>query len=373
MGFVAILLLALGLYVAVKILDLKEKTANLSNLRPDPSMDGNDDNPSERIEASPLLPREAPWSTSHQRPSSQIPETFTAKIDRLALAYAPDELFVSSIDLSTVGICFDEQKVILCTRSSEKLYDFSQIVSVEVVSNGISLSQTNRGSQLLGAAVGGAVFGGMGALAGSLTGSTRSRQRLGELTLKIGIRDRDFPIFPILFLAKKGKGIEASSAEGRAAIGAIERVHAHLINAMKTEGVTAAGDGVLDTDRLQKLWDMKQSGALTELEFDEQKRRLLSNDGHPVRTPSQDHPPQFYAVAVLDWGRNSIRERAQIIATLGEFKAYLKDPVKPLTQPTPYIFATGVAREEAARIKARLSAVGCVVQTAVDATNQAKG
>jgi ribosomal protein L7/L12 len=80
-----------------------------------------------------------------------------------------------------------------------RVYDFSQLTAVDIVKDGISLQKTNRGSQAVGAAVGGLLLGPVGLLLGGLTGTKRSTEKLKRLSLKIYTNDLGRPMHEIIF------------------------------------------------------------------------------------------------------------------------------------------------------------------------------
>jgi hypothetical protein len=209
------------------------------------------------------------------------------KPQRLSHKYQPDDLFVSYDDQSYVGLKFDTQQVILGRKDSDFIFLFSQITSVEVVQDGVSITKTNRGSQLVGGAVGALALGGIGAIVGGLTGSTRSSSNVRSILLKVLMDDRNFPAFSICFLNTQGeKGYEKDSDPVKNAQAKVERLHGHLLNGMRqveSEARVAArppaiaetGKHRSDAEDLQQLWKLKQEGILTDDEFQQQKTRIL--------------------------------------------------------------------------------------------------
>jgi hypothetical protein len=204
-----------------------------------------------------------------------------AAMQRLQSKYKIDEIYASSEDWSFVGIGFDEHKIILGSGNYEAAYDFAQIASIEVIENGTTVTQTNRGSQLLGAAVGGLAFGAVGAVVGGLSGSSRSRGRIRAISLKVTVDDRLRPVHKICFLAcSDEKGLDPDDLIARQARERVDRVHAHIFNAMRQVQARPRIVPVASVaDQLQKLWDMMQAGILTEGEFAQQKARLLGQSG----------------------------------------------------------------------------------------------
>ena len=152
----------------------------------------------------------------------------------IAAKFLLDDLYVSPVDQSILGLSFTHHTLVLGFAGHAAPFPFSKVVAVEIIRDGVTLTQVNRGSQLLGAAVGGAVFGGIGALAGALSGSTRGRERITELGLKLIVDDPLTPLHTVRVLkSKRCKGVEASGVEARAATTVVERLHGQLLIAMR--------------------------------------------------------------------------------------------------------------------------------------------
>jgi hypothetical protein len=200
---------------------------------------------------------------------------------RVHSRYKIDEIYVSVADRSLVGIGFDSHKIILGAGNFDAAYNFSQIVAVALVENGTTVTQTSRGSQLLSAAVGGVAFGAVGAIVGGLSGSSRSRERLRGIALKVTVDDRLRPVHTIIFLRSSNKnGLDPGGLLAKLALSSVNRFHAHILNAMRqAQAKVAVAPVAFAPDDLQKLWDMKQAGILTEEEFAGQKARLLGKLG----------------------------------------------------------------------------------------------
>ncbi|MFN3536511.1 MAG: SHOCT domain-containing protein [Brevundimonas sp.] len=209
----------------------------------------------------------------------------TASLDKsVREEFDIDELFVSQTDQSFVGFSFDRNMVVLGDPNFRKEYMFSEIASVDIIKNGASITSTNRGSQLLGAAVGGIALGGIGLLAGALTGSKRTMDRINELAIKITVDDRVKPLHYIqVFKWHDKKGLEVESMLVKPSIEQADRLNAHFVNGMRRAAQllpAASTLGVIQTssasyaEQVKQLWELHQAGAISAEEFQQQKSLL---------------------------------------------------------------------------------------------------
>lgn len=190
------------------------------------------------------------------------------------------DLYVSPYGQTVLGLDPTGAEVVLGTVQLPVTYRTSDVVSVEVLRDGATISSTDRGSQLAGAAIGGLAFGGVGALLGGLSGSKRSRATIQNIGLKIIVDDRVAPVHLIdFFRSPKRDGIDAKSPLLRPALAAVDRNHALLVAALRKVSATGAMPVPLTsstTQEIERLWNLKQAGAITEDEFLSHKTRLLS-------------------------------------------------------------------------------------------------
>ncbi len=233
--------------------------------------------------------------------------TSSSKFRPLAAEFLVDDLYVSAVNQSILGISFGTRKLIVGSAGRPIAYSFSDIIEVELVRNGVTLTQTNRGSQLVGAAIGGAALGGVGALIGGVTGSSRSRERLAELSLKITVEDSAAPVHVVSLLSIKGKGMDPSSTKGRQAVSRVEQLHGMLLVAMRKSRADApTGEGEHNVDKLERLWKLRESGAVTDEEFMAQKARILG--GSAPEAQAQETPEEWdekATVHIRSWNGKS--------------------------------------------------------------------
>ncbi|PDS34401.1 hypothetical protein CO665_30675 [Rhizobium anhuiense] len=108
-----------------------------------------------------------------------------------------------------LGIAIDGTRrkfAILQGGNAPKIFDFSQLISVEVFRDGNSITKTNRGGQVAGAAVGAVLLGPAGLLLGGLTGSKRSIETITKLSLMIYVSDFIQPNYEVVFHQHLGSG-----------------------------------------------------------------------------------------------------------------------------------------------------------------------
>jgi hypothetical protein len=153
---------------------------------------------------------------------------------RVRGTYQLDELYISNVGYGLLGLSFAEKKVLLGNHVEQRLFDWSQIASVEIIKDGVVVTETNRRSQLRSAAVGELAFGPVGALIGGMSGSTVSKNRITELGLKLIVDSRVKPVFAVTFFRNRTKsGSDPNALLVKKAQGDLERMHGHLVNAIR--------------------------------------------------------------------------------------------------------------------------------------------
>jgi len=194
------------------------------------------------------------------------------------------DIYLAPYDRCVVALNHDSKQIVVGRVTDHRQLPFSQISAVEIERNGQSLTQTNRGSQVMGAAVGAVLLGPLGLLMGGLTGSKRNKQRVSELALKIIVDDPRAPVHRVVFFRMKGDGVDAKSGLLREPAKKLEHFHALISNAIRSDQRSAAQQSLAPSpvnesteNRIAKLWELKQAGALSAEEFTSRKLALLSN------------------------------------------------------------------------------------------------
>jgi hypothetical protein len=192
------------------------------------------------------------------------------------------DIYTSPHGRGVLALDHDEKRVVVGKVTDYFEHPWSDINGVEIEKNGQSIQQTNRGSQVMGAAVGALLLGPVGLLMGGVTGSKRQRERVNELSLKVMIDNREAPLHRIVFFQVKGSGVDAQSRLLKEPARKMEHFHALLSNAVRHDHRATFAPGMQQSaiegpeDRIAKLWDLRQAGALSEEEFAAQKLAILT-------------------------------------------------------------------------------------------------
>ena len=143
---------------------------------------------------------------------------------------------------SGAAMAVDEQRALVCLIDnvlSWRLIKAAGLLSCEVLEDGVTVSQANRGSQLAGAAVGGLLLGGLGAVVGGLSGKSTQQTQVSKLCLRITVEDTQHPLFDFYFLIQPQQPIDKNSQAYRSARAQADHWHAMLTVLMRraSEGV----------------------------------------------------------------------------------------------------------------------------------------
>lgn len=200
--------------------------------------------------------------------------------DAFNAKHAGWDIYIAPFGQSVVALNHESRAIVLGTIQSHKQYPWPAIASVDVIRDGASITSTNRGSQLMGAAVGEVLLGPLGLLIGGVTGSKRTVSRVSQIALKIIVDDRHTPIYTIDFLRVPGNGADPTNRLVKDAARRAEHVHALLVNAIRNSAQQAANPvpQIAErsvADRIDQLWKLKEAGALTQSEFEQQKARIF--------------------------------------------------------------------------------------------------
>ena len=177
-------------------------------------------------------------STGSRKTAYQMAKQIHA--DRIAVGSdvkrrAGSSLFISKYDGGILGIDRGDRQIILGTMKAPRFISFDKIIDAEIVTDGVTITKTNRGSQAIGATVGVLALGPVGLLAGGLTGSKRGQNKLAELSLKITVEDWDNPVHTVRFLKAGAKGVDPNHRSVKPIVEQVDRLYANLVMAMRSQ------------------------------------------------------------------------------------------------------------------------------------------
>ena len=195
-------------------------------------------------------------------------------------------------DTSFLVIDFEQKQIVvglqafrenLAQNPYKTSVPFSNIMKVEIIKDGTQIATTNRGSQILGAAVGAVALGGVGAVIGGLSASSTTLNGAKRIAIRVTVNDTFRPVHDVTFYASKDKkGGKQGDPTFDQAVRRATEFGAYLDSAIQEAGKEQ--DGQIESsqntpvsEQIAQLWQLKQEGALTEEEFEAQKAKLLQS------------------------------------------------------------------------------------------------
>lgn len=159
-------------------------------------------------------------------------------------------------------------------KKNAKVYKYSDIVDYELLEDGESITKGGLGRAI----VGGALFGGVGAVVGGVTGGKKSKSICNSLKIKITVNDLNNPAIYINFLTtatKKDsftyKNLYKSAQECLSTLQLICNSEKEQQVQEQSYNIAAASSA----DEILKYKNLLDSGIITQEEFDTKKKQLL--------------------------------------------------------------------------------------------------
>lgn len=164
----------------------------------------------------------------------------------------------------------------LGTRVNPIIYKFSDVVSFELIEDGETVTETKGG--LGRAIVGGALFGGVGAVVGGVTGKRKSETKttVDKLQVKITVKSIKDPIIYIDLIKKE---VKKESSTYKKALSNAQQIISLLDIMMKSTAEGTETENVIETksvaDEIREYKALMDEGIITQEEFENKKRNLL--------------------------------------------------------------------------------------------------
>lgn len=151
------------------------------------------------------------------------------------------------------------------------IYDYSDILEYDLEEDGTNIS----GGGLGRAAVGGLVFGGVGAIVGGVTGGKKQKTIVKNLQVKIVTRNASKPIvrIPLLITKTKSGSLDYRFAYDEAT--KIMATLAQIVDQMESENSSLPESNNSAADEIRKFKNLMDEGVISEEEFNAKKKELL--------------------------------------------------------------------------------------------------
>ena len=166
------------------------------------------------------------------------------------------------------------QGLLIKRINSQKIYNYNDIVSFELIEDGNSISEGGIGNAI----VGGVLFGGIGAIVGSNTGH-KYKQTCTNLKIKITLNNINNPVEYITFInteIKKDSQLYKNSINmAQKIISILQIICETNKNINITQPITTPS--ISNIDEIKKYKNLLDCGAITEEEFQIKKQELLNS------------------------------------------------------------------------------------------------
>ena len=151
------------------------------------------------------------------------------------------------------------------------IHGYEDIVDFELLEDGTTISRGGVGRALVGAAT----FGAVGAIVGGATGKRRTANVCSRLEIKITLKDIVCPVEYIRFISggsikKDGTIYKMAEQQAQQCLSLLQ------VMCDSSSSQTAPATPSSAADELLKLKSLLDAGVITQAEFDDQKKKLLS-------------------------------------------------------------------------------------------------
>lgn len=167
----------------------------------------------------------------------------------------------------------ENNKLIKFPKFSTKLiFSYNDIIDFELLQNGKTITSGGVGS----AVVGGALFGGVGAIVGSNIGKKKIQQEISEYRIKVILNSEFFSWAYINFLpAGKVKSDSLIFKQYSSDANEILSLLTTIKNSNETHNTTASATQSIP-DEILKYKELMDNGIITPEEFEAKKKQLLN-------------------------------------------------------------------------------------------------
>lgn len=201
--------------------------------------------------------------------------------------FNPSNIYVPHDGKSAIAIGDNDKQICFVNNESSfspTLVSYRDLLSVEIIEDGESITKTSRSSQIGGALLGTVLLGGVGTIIGGLSGNKTTTDKVSSLVLRIVINDTKNPDRYITFLNSESK---KSDYGYKIAIENIRKWQSSVnvlirkadIEDEKNKESSAAAQIYKPSNisDLEKLAELRDKGILTDEEFQSEKMKILNS------------------------------------------------------------------------------------------------
>lgn len=241
--------------------------------------------------------------------------------------FTPTMKIAGAKNLFTFATDNEHQKILYMPGTNPQVYNYEDIISVELIEDNEIVSKKSTGRTIGGAVLGGVVAGGVGAIVGGLSGASKQHQLHSSVKVKILLRNNAVPSIELNCFDAKTMTIDGKPVTGedmlyRQGICQAKRITDTLtviidavdraMTAQQRQAPVVMGSVA---EEIAKLAALREKGILTEEEFSAQKSKLLAGE-----QPANPSGP-LKLVLPKDPLDDELKE---IIATKGILKAIVR-------------------------------------------------
>ncbi|MEN2467987.1 SHOCT domain-containing protein [Ornithinibacillus sp. JPR2-1] len=162
----------------------------------------------------------------------------------------------------------DNKLIMISPKKKPRIYRYKDISSFELLENGESVTKGGLGRAL----VGGALFGGAGAVVGGVTAKRKNKEIVDSLRIKISLKDINVSSDYIDFLDKK---VKKGSFVYKDSYNKVQECLSTLQYICDYEEQAAEQSSNSPADEILKFKNLLDAGAITEEEYNAKKKELL--------------------------------------------------------------------------------------------------
>ncbi|HIT41926.1 MAG TPA: SHOCT domain-containing protein [Candidatus Caccovicinus merdipullorum] len=149
------------------------------------------------------------------------------------------------------------------------VFSFDDLVSYEVIENGDTVSKGGLGSAI----VGGALFGGVGAVVGGITGGKKSKSIIKDLRIKFITQN---PIYPEVYINIIINGnVKSGSMMYSVYYGFLQKILTELTLIQNEQKKECRLENTSEVDEILKFKKLLDGGIITQEEFEAKKKQIL--------------------------------------------------------------------------------------------------